>query len=140
MTTTFYPGYGSKLELMQSPPLRIAQIRKFNFPGNKPSFENITNLDSPSNYEEYAKLMIDGGEMPFDGVLDPENTSLQALWTNLQTAGNAALKPFRVTFTDGSTLDFNAYVAQFAVGVETNKVIPFTASLKITGPITATWA
>jgi hypothetical protein len=140
MSTVAYPGYGSKLEISGSPKVRVAQIRKFNFPGLKADFEEISNLDSPSVFKEYMKLMIDGGDMPFDGVLDPGNASVASLWTSLQTAGSAALETFIVTLTDGSTLTFDAYVSQFSLGAEYNKVIAFTASLKIVGNVAAVWA
>lgn len=139
MTTTAYPGYGSSVDIMSSPPVHVAQIRKFNFPGLKPDFEDISNLDTPTINKEYMKLMLDGGEMPFDGVFNPADGGVTVMWNALKAAGSAGQKPFRVTFTDGSTLDFSAYVSQFTTGVEVNKVIPFTASLKITGDITASW-
>jgi hypothetical protein len=139
MTTTAYPGYGSSLQIMSSPPVTIANIRKFNFPGLKADFEEISNLSSPTINKEYMKLMIDGGDMPFDGVFDPADPAVMTLWDSLKRAGNAALETFRVTFTDGSTLDFQAYVAQFSTGAEYNKVLAFTSSLKIVGDIVASW-
>jgi len=139
MSTTAYPGYGSSLDILTSPPIHVAQIRKLNFPGLKADFEEISNLDSPSIFKEYMKLMLDGGNMPFDGVLNSADGSVTELWDSLKQSGVAALRTFRLTFTDASTLDFDAYVEQFSVGVEFNKVIPFNASLKIVGDITASW-
>jgi hypothetical protein len=84
MATTAYPGYGSSLDIITSPPIHVAQIRKLNFPGLKADFEEISNLDSPSIFKEYMKLMIDGGDLPFDGVLDPGDGSVTELWTELE--------------------------------------------------------
>ena len=139
MTTIFYPGYGSKLEIMSSPPVRVAQIRKFNWPGMKADYEDITTLDSPTDCKEYAKLLRDSGEMPFDGVFDPAHASMKTLWDKLKQSGNASITAFRVTLTDGSTMTFNAFVSLFSVGVEVSKVIPFTSTLKITGDVTTSW-
>jgi len=139
MSTTFYPGYGSSLDIQSSPPIHVAQIRKLNFPGIKADFEDVSNLDTPSIFKEWAKLMLDGGDMPFDGVLNPADASVTEMWNTLKTAGQSSIRSFRLTLTSGDTLDFDAFVAQFSVGVETNKVIPFNASLKIVGDVTASW-
>ena len=139
MSTTFYPGYGSSLDIQSSPPIHVAQIRKLNFPGIKADFEDVSNLDTPTIFKEWAKLMLDGGDMPFDGVMDPADPSLADLWLSLKTNGSAALRTFRVTLTDASTADFSAYVGQFAFSVEYNKVIAFNASLKITGDVVCSW-
>jgi predicted secreted protein len=143
MTTVAYPGYGSKLEtsavLSPASWAKVAQLKKFNFSGLSADFDEITNLDSPTIFKEWMKTTVDGKDLSMDGVMNPNDSSMQSLLTNLATAGSAALVYWKITLTDGSTLVFAAFVSDFSFGVEYNKAITFSAKLKIVGDITPVW-
>lgn len=143
MTTIAYPGYGSKLAsggTAGSSYTNIAQLKKVNFSGFKAEFDDITNLDSPSIFKEWMKTVVDGDTVSFDGVMNPADPTTQSLLTNISTAGSAALFYWKITTTDGSVIVFTAYVQDFKFGVEYNKAITFSGTLKIVGNITATWS
>lgn len=142
-TTVAYPGYGSSLAsggTTGSSYTNIGQLKKFEFGGLKADFDEITNLSSPSIFKEWLKTTVDGTEVSFEGVLNPNDVPTQGLLTNLAAAGSAALYFWKITTTDGSTFVFTAYVASFKTGAEYNKAITFSGSLKIVGNVTTTWS
>jgi hypothetical protein len=141
-TTVAYPGYGSHFAnggTTGASYTNLGQLKKFSFNGLKADFDETTNLDSTSIFKEWMKTVVDGSDLAFDGVMNPADPTLQALLTNLSTAGTAALNFWKITLTNGSTLVFTAYVADFKFGVEYNKAITFSGTLKIVGNVTATW-
>lgn len=149
MTTTAYPGFGSHLAsggVAGSAYTNVAQLKNIDFDGIKCDFDEITNMDSPTGgaglsiFKEYLKTVIDGGSVKFDGVLNPADPTTQALFTNLQLAGQTALYYWKVTLTDGSTLVFQGYVENFQIKDVYNKAISFSGGLKIVGPINPTWS
>ena len=142
MTTTAYPGRGSHLANGGSAGTsytNIGQLKKFAFNGIKGEFDDITNLDSPDIFKEWMKTIVDGDAVTLDGVMNPADPTMANLLTNLQTAGAAALNYWQITLTDGSTLVFKGYVQDFKFGVEYNKALTFSGTIKIVGAITPTW-
>lgn len=142
-TTVAYPGYGSMLQsggLAGSTYSKVGQLKKFSFSGLSADFDEITNLDSPTIFKEWMKTNVDGKEVAFDGVLNPNDTQQQDLLINLAAAGSAALYYWKITTTDGSTFTFQAYVSEYTNAVEYNKAITFTGKLKLVGPVTAIWS
>lgn len=142
-TTIAFPGYGSHLAsggTAGSTYTNIAQLKKVNFSGFKAEFDDITNLDSPTIFKEWMKTVVDGDTVSFDGVMNPADPTTQSLLSNIATAGSAALFYWKITTTDGSTFVFTAYVQDFKFGVEYNKAITFSGTLKLVGNITATWS
>ena len=141
MPTTAVQGIGGQLLVSASSPVSytpVAQLKKIVFAGLTVDFDDITNLDS-GIFKEWMKTLVDAKEISFEGVLKPLDTSQQNLLTNIQTAGAAALEYWRVKLAEGSTLDFQGYVADYAPTVEYNKAVFFSGKIKITGGITATW-
>jgi len=142
MTTTAYQGRGSHLAnggIAGSSYTNLGQLKKFNFSGLKAEFDDITNLDSPTIFKEWMKTIVDGSDVTFEGVMNPADPTLQALLTNLATAGSAALNFWQITLTNGSVLTFTAYVQEFKFGAEFNKAITFNGALKIVGNVAAAW-
>jgi predicted secreted protein len=142
-TTIAFPGYGSKLAsggTTGASYTNIAQLKKVNFSGFKAEFDDITNLDSPTIFKEWLKTVVDGDTITFDGVLNPADPTTQTLLSNISTAGSSALFFWKLSTTDGSTFVFTAYVQDFKFGVEYNKAMTFSGTLKIVGNISATWS
>ena len=141
MSTTAVQGIGGKLLVSASSPVSyspVAQLKNIKFGGMTVDFDEITNLDS-SLFKEWMKTLVDAKEISFEGVLKPLDASQQALITNIQTAGSAALEYWRVQLAEGSTLDFQGYVADYAPIIEYNKAVTFSGKIKITSGITPTW-
>ena len=145
MTTTAYPGRGSHLAnggIAGTSYTNVGQLKKFGPSGLKAKEDDITNLDSPTINEEYLKTVVDSGSMTFEGVLNPAvATEAQLLLTNLYAAGQNATNYWQITLTDGSIFVFLGFVSDLKpFGVEYNKAIPFSGSIRITGVITPTWS
>jgi hypothetical protein len=141
-TTVAYPGYGSHFAnggVAGGAYTNLGQLKKFSFNGLKAEFDETTNLDSPTVFKEWMKTVVDGSDLSFDGVMNPADVTLQALLTNLATAGSAAQNFWKITLTNGSTLVFQGFVAEFKFGVEYNKAITFSGTIKIVGNVAATW-
>jgi hypothetical protein len=142
-TTVAYPGYGSKLAnggTAGASYTNIGQLKKFAFGGLKADFDEVTNLDSSSVFKEWMKTTIDGGDVTFDGVLNPTDATTQGLLTSLALAGSASENYWKITTTDGTTFIFQGYVSEFKTGAEYNKAITFSGAIKIVGAVTATWS
>jgi hypothetical protein len=147
MTTTAIPGYGGHLQnggTTGSSYTNVAQLKKFSFSGLKVEFEDITNLDSPAPggavFKEWLKVLVDGGSIKFDGVLNPADPSTQSLQVNQAAAPANALNYWKIVLSNGtSNIVFQAYVEEFTLQNEFNKAVPFTGGLKIVGPITFNW-
>jgi hypothetical protein len=147
-TTVAYPGFGSHLAsggTAGSSYTNVAQLKNIKFSGIKAAFDKITNLDSPTGgggnavFEEYIKTMVDGDSVTFDFVFNNSDPSMQGLLTNLQLGGQSALYFWKITLTSGSTLVFQGYASDFKIDVAYDKAIVGNGSIKLVGPITATW-
>lgn len=142
-TTIAYPGYGSMLQsggIAGSTYTKLGQLKKFAFSGLSADFDEITNLDSPTIFKEWMKTNVDGKEVNFDGVLNPNDVEQQDLLTNLAISGSNSLWFWKITTTDGSTFTFQAYVAEYTFDVQYNKAITYTGKLKLVGPVNAVWS
>jgi hypothetical protein len=147
MTTTAIPGFGGVLAnggTTGGSYTPVAQIKKFSFSGLKVEFEEITNLSSPAPggavYKEWLKVVVDGGSVKFNGVLNPGDPTIQALQVNQAAAPAAALNYWKITLSNGtSTILFQGYVEEFTMDNEYNKAVPFTGGVKIVGPVTFNW-
>ncbi len=142
-TTIAYPGYGSMLQsggIAGSSYTKVGQLKKFAFSGLTADFDEITNLDSPTIFKEWMKTTVDGKDVSFDGVMNPNDVQQQDLLINLRTAGANALYIWKITTTDGTTFTFQAYVAEYTFNVEYNKAITFTGKLRVVGDISAIWS
>ena len=94
---------------------------------------DVTNHDSPDGYREHIAGLIDAGEIPIEGNFYPGDAGQVALLTALNSR---AVKPFVITFpaSVGAAWSFNALVTGFmAADAPVEGVLPFSASLKITG-------
>ena len=93
--------------------------------------EDITALDSPDGFREYAQGLRDAGEVTVEGFYDSTNAG-QTLLRTLYLSGNTAR--FTVQFPDTSGIAFTAFVRQLALGAaQVDKPVAFSAVLRITG-------
>lgn len=136
-----YAGRGTLVEITQdggSTYTHILQVRKGDYSGMKAELDDITNFDSPSAVIERIPTVVDPGEYSGDGVLNPQDASVQLLNTLLVAQ---TLVGFRLTFVDGTIDTFNGYVTEFQPAtVDTKKALGYAFKFTITGPITRTAA
>jgi hypothetical protein len=129
----------------------IAKVLKVSPPKPKYGTEDITTLDSPSNTRIFMKTLLDPGEVTVEGEsasADPGQIALAAALTSAPVATVGQAWPFLLVMpvntvggqtVGGDSYAFNGLVTDFALGeAEPGKPVPFNATIKITGPITAT--
>ena len=91
----------------------IAQVQDVSGPDLSTDTDEITNHSSPDGVEEFIPTIKRTGEVTFPLVFDPSNTghvALGAAWSA------KSLDPYVLTYPDGSTWEFDAYVTGFADG------------------------
>lgn len=145
-----YAGYRTKLEIeLASVWTTVAQIRDLAGPGAESDQIEATHRGSGgtiNRYRRYVAGMLDGGEVSFDIVFDPDHASHDPVTTgsmyNLVETGE--VNNFRTTFPGaGSNVTiatFAAFVSNFEIGSPLEDVLSADITLKITGAITWTHA
>ena len=95
---------------------------------------DVTTLDAPGGFRQYAKGLRQAGDVTLDGFLEKDESGQQAL-RQLYFASDAA--PFTITYPDGEKVLFNALVKSFSTGGgEVDSMVKFSAALRITGAVT----
>ena len=95
---------------------------------------DVTALDSPDGFREYAQGVRDSGEVTVEGYYDSDNTG-QTLLRTLYFSG--ASQTFKVVFPDESGVSFTAYVKSVSLGsARVDQPVAFAATLRITGKVT----
>lgn len=138
MTTTAYQGRGS--HLATSPDgvtyTNVAQLKTIVPSGLKVKEEDITNLDSPTAFMEILPTVVDPGDFAIEGILDPQNATINNLATLLQ---NRTLTYFKITLPENSTITFQGYVQEYVPGkIDAVKAITFSGKIRVTGAVTIT--
>jgi predicted secreted protein len=134
-------GFGAKLKRGNgaSPEVfsDIAELTSLSGPNLSAETVDVTNLDSVSGYREHIAGLIDGGEVTCEGNYLGSNTSQNNLRSDLESR---AVHTYRVSwpFSPAKTATFDAYVTAFGFTTPIDAQMAFSATLKITGPVT--WA
>jgi len=120
----------------------IKQLKSVTYPNSKADFDDITNIDSPGAYREWAPTMLDAGTVEFQGVwaeTDPGQIAFAAAFDS------QALVMFKHQFATragevtGFLRTFSGYAAQKpSVDAQFDKSSSFSGSIKVSGPFTDT--
>ena len=89
----------------------IGQVQDIDGPNLSTDTDEITNHSSPDGVEEFIATIKRTGEISFPVVFDPQNASQISVLTAWE---NKTLDAYVITFPDGSTWGFDAYVIGFA--------------------------
>lgn len=129
----------------------IGQVKKVTPPKPKWATEDVTVLSTPNTGRLFIKTLVDAGEVKIDGLYESADAGQVILQTAFFAASNTAngaawgfliQEPTNLAggqTTIGDQVAFNALVTEWEIGEDDiDKVIPFSATLKITGPITIT--
>jgi len=129
MTTDAKATYGTKLARATN---EIAELTNIGSPKLKLNTEDATNHQSPDGYKEVIATILEAGDVAIEGNFISSDTNGQI---GLVTDMNAkTLQDFVITFPDGTTWTFKAYVTEFEIGkADTKGKMTFSASLTITG-------
>lgn len=103
------------------------------FSGPTPSRGEIDTTDLDSDAKEFMLGLKDNGEMTFNGKFKPADSVHQAVVGDLDndTAGN-----WKVTLSDGTTIEFAAFVKDLPITGGTDDIVKYSITLRITGDVT----
>jgi len=137
-----YAGYLTKLEKLDPPSTweEVAQIRDLSGPAAEA--DQIEASHRGSRWRKYVAGMVDGGEVSFDVVFDPDHGShdptVAGSMYDLLESGE--VQQYRITFPGQAgattTATFDAFVSGFEVTSPLEDAITADLTLKITGAIT----
>jgi hypothetical protein len=138
-----YAAFAASLKVeISSVYTTIAQVRDINGPALTGETDDVTNRDSSGGFREYIGTLKDGGDVTFNIVYDPDQTTHSASAAGgvvtLLTSG--ALNNFRVTFSDSTpaTATFAGIVTAFAPTLPLAGAMTADVTIKVSGAIT--WA
>lgn len=148
--TDAYQGQGAKLAYLTgvSAWTYVGQLKTIKPTGQSVKEDDITNLDSPSAYEEFIPTIIGAGTVDFTGVL-PKDASTGG-FSELATLRDArTITTWRI-FEPSSTLvspetvegywEFDGFVQDLDFDIQFDKAVLFSGKLRRTGPTTYTAA
>lgn len=120
----------------------VAELKTLDFSGSKNDSEEVTNFDSGSRYKEYVVTVADAGECGIAGNYiggDVGQTAFRAAF------GSGAVLSFQIVLPlqHGQTITgekwvFAGFVAELDNSISYDKVLKFSAKVKVTGPIVVT--
>lgn len=129
--STVYTGLGATLK--RTGGTAIAYLTEIGGVSLKQASMRATNMDSPSDAEEYLGGLISAGSVPFKGFFKPGDAPQFALYTDLSLH---TMQSWTVTYdvAAATTWIFTALVEEFTIlGVTIENIIEFSASLKVSG-------
>jgi len=98
---------------------------------------DVTHHTSPSNYREVVPSFKSGGEVSFDLIYDPAQTTHEGLLTDFESR---ILRNFRIVLPDAGNMqyDFAAYVAGAEVQAPIDNALMLAVKLAVTGAVVRT--
>lgn len=106
-------AYGTAIGFGSPTPSDIANVVRIVSPDASMETIDVTAHDSASDYREIVPSFLALGECTFDLNFDPQETTHMdatgGLWDLFE---NKTRELWTITFTDGSTMAFNAYVTK----------------------------
>jgi len=146
MSTAFVTGKGSTLSIATAGSgtltyTEVKQIKTTQYSGTKMDTEDITNMDSPGAFREYAPTLNDGGQLAVSGVFDPADPG-QLMFSAAFNAQTLISVKHQFAPASGQTVGFLrtfvGYVTENTLDLQFDKSSTFNGTLKITGQITDT--
>jgi hypothetical protein len=139
-----YAGYLTTLEKLTPPSTWVEVAQIVDLGGPAAEADQIEVSHRGSRWRRYVAGMVDGGEVAFDVIFDPDHASHDptvsgSMYDLLETG---EVESYRITFpgagSDTTTATFDAFVSTFEVDSPMEDGIKANLALKITGEIT--WA
>ncbi|HRJ40832.1 MAG TPA: phage tail tube protein [Caldilineaceae bacterium] len=112
----------------------IAGVRDIDGPGLSRDTVEVSSRSSTNRWREFLAGMIDGGEVSFDIVYDPAETTHKNASTGLlalQVSGAATM--FRMGLPASVNWDFTAIVTKFQPTAPLEDALTASITFKITG-------
>lgn len=115
----------------------VANAKDIDGPGMKQDFEDTTTHSSAAagNFKEWTPTLMDGGNVKYDVLWDPNDVTHVGLQTDQTTQTK---RNFQIVFPTSpvKTASFAAYVDDFSFKAPVKGMITRQLSLKVTGPVT----
>jgi hypothetical protein len=134
MSSVAVDTFGTTLDMDAVP---IAQVQDIDGPNLSTDTDEITNHSSPGAVEEFIATIKRTGEVSFPLVFNPANAGHAAM---LAAWSNKSLDPYTLTYPDGSTWEFDAYVTGFGKSAPVNGHLSAAVTLRPSGEPTFTAA
>jgi hypothetical protein len=115
----------------------VAEVVNVALNGRTLELIDATHMESPNTHREYLPSLLDSGEVQFDVNFLPGTASQSGLETD---RANRTKRNWKLVFpntTTPNTYSFSGYVTSFDVSAAIDDKMTGTATIKITGPITA---
>lgn len=137
------PTQGFKLEISDSDidPLVFTEVKEIkNFSGfdGQASVIDVTHLGSTA--KEKLKGLLDNGAFSIDVNHLPSDAGQKLMRVARADSGTTALKTFKMTLSDTSTVDFQAVVLSNPINGGVDGVVDGSFALEISGDLTITEA
>jgi len=141
-----YAGFKTTLEIeLASVWTIVGQVVDLDGPSVEADQIEVSHRGSDSTFDRYRLFvagLIDGGEMSFDVIFDPDHASHDPTLTGslFDLVETGETNSFRVNFPGASTAvtraAFDAFVSSFGITSPLEDGLKADVTLKITGPIT----
>ncbi|WP_322070984.1 phage tail tube protein [Paraburkholderia bannensis] len=138
MTSTAISSQGTKIAKntgTKAAPVWAAVKNVSNLNGFAGTASDIDVTDFDSEAKEFRPGLQDWDTVSFDININMKEASHAALLADKKTG---IVAPYQVTLSDGTTLEFDAYVKTFPVTAGVDSVVKGTVVIKITGDIEVT--
>lgn len=138
MTSTAIGSQGTKIAKntgTTAAPVWAAIKNVSNFNGFAGSANDIDVTDFDSTGKESRPGLQDWDTVSFDININMKEASHAAL---LADKKSGVVAPYQVTLSDGTTLEFDAYVKSFPITAGVDNVVKGTVVIKVTGDIEVT--
>ncbi len=110
----------------------IPEVRSIGGPSDKAEEIDVTHLGSTGGRREFIQGFKDSDDCAVEMNYVPANT-IQSDFLDLYASGDK--KGYKVTWPDGATLEFTAFIKGRGRPVQVGNAIVITATLRITGDI-----
>ena len=131
---TAYSGFAVVLQRsISSVYTTIAQIRDTTGPTITRTVADVTNKDSTNRWREFITGLVDGGEVSFNIVFNPDNTTHTTLAADLVSQTQQAWK---ILTDSDDTLTFGGFVTGFTLNAPLDGEQSADLTIKVTGAVT----
>lgn len=114
----------------------IAEVKNIGGPDEKADEIDVTHLRSPEGYREFIQSFKDGGEIPLTLNFIPSSATQDSTNGLRAEFQSGAIKNYQITYPDGTTCTFAAWVKQCGNAAQVGNALEFNVTLRMVGPTT----
>jgi predicted secreted protein len=119
---------------------RVAELKSVDFSGSKNDLEDVTNFDSAGRFKQYIATLADAGDCSINGnyiASDVGQSAFRGAFSSAAVLSYEIVLPLQAGQTVvGETWVFLGILSELDNHVQYDKVLGFSAKVKVTGPIT----